>query len=101
MKSKLHPNEYPFCFEIFGLDFLIDQSLKVYLIEMNTNPSLEKDSDVVRDIIPNMLNDAFNITIDPFFAFPHIDRNQSDSAYPLKNNKENGWIRVFDPKLDI
>jgi len=27
--------------KIFGLDFMIDEDFKVYLIEVNTNPSLE------------------------------------------------------------
>lgn len=28
-------------FELFGLDFMIDEELKVWLIECNTNPCLE------------------------------------------------------------
>lgn len=28
-------------FELFGYDFMIDEDLKVYLIEVNTNPCLD------------------------------------------------------------
>ena len=28
-------------FELFGYDFMIDSNFKVYLIEVNTNPSIE------------------------------------------------------------
>lgn len=28
-------------FELLGLDFMIDENLKIYLIEVNTNPCLE------------------------------------------------------------
>ena len=28
-------------FEMFGYDFMIDEDLKVYLIEVNTNPCLD------------------------------------------------------------
>ena len=31
-------------FELFGYDFMIDEDLKVYLIEVNTNPCLETAS---------------------------------------------------------
>lgn len=29
-----------FGYELFGLDFMIDESFKVWLIEVNTNPCL-------------------------------------------------------------
>lgn len=29
-------------FELLGYDFMIDEELKVYLIEVNTNPCLEQ-----------------------------------------------------------
>ena len=38
--NKINPNRKDFSFEIFGLDFLIDESFKVWLIEANTNPCL-------------------------------------------------------------
>ena len=43
MRSSLPENdqkEDKIYFEIFGLDFLIDKTLNVWLIEVNTNPSL-------------------------------------------------------------
>lgn len=38
--SKLNPMNISYCFELFGVDFMVDESGKVYLIEINTSPAL-------------------------------------------------------------
>eukprot|EP00397_Hematodinium_sp_SG-2012_P012824 GEMP01013006.1.p1 GENE.GEMP01013006.1~~GEMP01013006.1.p1 ORF type:complete len:657 (+),score=120.69 GEMP01013006.1:247-2217(+) len=38
---RLNPNNLT-CFEVFGFDFMIDDSFSVWLIEVNTNPCLEQ-----------------------------------------------------------
>lgn len=43
------------CFEIFGLDYMIDENFKVWLIEVNTNPALTICSSLLARIIPNMI----------------------------------------------
>ena len=35
IKKKINSNQRKFCFEYFGLDFIIDAELKVWLIEVN------------------------------------------------------------------
>ena len=42
--GKLNPNGRRQCFEIFGYDFMIDDTLHPWLIEVNTNPCLEETS---------------------------------------------------------
>ncbi len=44
VKDMLNKNNRQHCFEIFGYDFIVDKDLKVYLIEVNTNPCLEESS---------------------------------------------------------
>ena len=39
--NKIDPGRLSHSFEVFGYDFMIDENFKVYLIEANTNPSLE------------------------------------------------------------
>lgn len=61
------PNRKDNTFEIFGLDFMIDDNFKTYLIEINTNPCFELSSNLLARIIPNMLENALRIAVDPIF----------------------------------
>ena len=42
-------------FEIFGLDFMVDRQIQPYLIEINSNPSLEINCPLLSRVIPSML----------------------------------------------
>lgn len=60
----------PGLFEIFGLDFMIDESFKPWLIEINTNPCLETSCPVLERVIPNLLEDTLKLCLDPLFPPP-------------------------------
>jgi hypothetical protein len=68
--DKLDPKRRVNTFEVFGLDFMIDDDWKIYLIEVNTNPCLELSSPLLARIIPNMLENALKICTDPLFPPP-------------------------------
>ena len=55
-------------FEIVGFDFIIDEDLRVWLLEVNTGPY---QGPVLTQSHPNfmldMLNDVFKLTIDQIF----------------------------------
>jgi tubulin monoglycylase TTLL3/8 len=65
--KKLDPKRLSNSFEIFGYDFMIDANFKVYLIECNTNPSLEICCPLLARIIPELLDNSFRIAIDPIY----------------------------------
>lgn len=54
-------------FEMFGYDFLIDEDLRVWLIEINTNPYLGIPNDFIKNLLPKMADEMFRIVIDPSF----------------------------------
>ena len=61
VKRKQH------CFELFGYDFMIDQDFKVWLIECNTNPCLEESCELLGNLLSGLIENTFNLTIDPMF----------------------------------
>lgn len=42
-------------FELFGLDFMLDSNWNLYLIEVNTNPCLEMNCNILNKIIPTVV----------------------------------------------
>jgi hypothetical protein len=68
--QKLNPNKHKHCFELFGLDFMLDADFNSWLIEVNTNPCLEESSKLLESLIPRMVDDLFKLTIDKVFATP-------------------------------
>lgn len=70
--SKIDPCRLENSFEIFGYDFMIDESFKVFLIEANTNPCLEICCPLLARIIPELLDNSFRIAIDPIYQPPAL-----------------------------
>jgi len=66
------------CFEIFGLDFMIDPDWNVFILEANAEPDLGKAGDRLQYIIDDMLEETMNIVIDqsPRFADSSQDKKE-------------------------
>ncbi|CAK61223.1 unnamed protein product (macronuclear) [Paramecium tetraurelia] len=77
-----------YCFEIFGLDYMIDDDFKVWLIEINSNPCLEESSQLLQGLIPRMLDDAFSLTLDHLFP---VTKKQIVFSVPNYSDNHNMW----------
>lgn len=59
------------CFEILGVDILIDQKLKPYILEVNHSPSFHTDEQVDREVKEALIYDTFNI-----LNISHMDKKR-------------------------
>ena len=90
--DKLDSNKRGHCMEIFGYDFMVDRGLKPWLIEVNTNPCLELSSQYLSTLIPNMLENAFRITLDSVFPPP--------AGEYIEKPSENRFELIFHELVD-
>ena len=72
---------------------MIDENLKCWLIEVNTNPCIEVNCKVLANIVPQMLDNSLVIGLDSLVN-PTTGKN-----YKLQHNNylaENKFELVFD-----
>lgn len=63
VKKKLNKRDRKHCFEIFGFDFLLDELLNTWLIEVNTNPAIEECSQLLKALVPRCIGEGGSLLI--------------------------------------
>ena len=53
----------PGCFGLYGCDFMIDEQMKVWLIEINVNPSLTTNTKTLLQAIPPVVHEAIRTSL--------------------------------------
>lgn len=69
-------------FELLGFDFLIDEDFRVWLIEVNTNPYLGIPNEYIEDLLPKMIDDMLDITLD-IYVPPKKPRTRTENDFEL------------------
>ncbi|XP_048581079.1 uncharacterized protein LOC5512073 isoform X2 [Nematostella vectensis] len=64
VRKKLHRRHG--YFDLLGFDFMIDENFKVWLIEINVNPSLSTSCQVLKDLMPNMVDNTIKLALELF-----------------------------------
>lgn len=96
VRRRINRMERVSCFEVFGYDFMVDEvDCKPWLIEVNTNPCLEESSPLLEQLLPRMIDDAFELTLDKMFP-----STKNSYSYVVENeeNNENMWNLLVDLK---
>ncbi|XP_073937732.1 inactive polyglycylase TTLL10 isoform X5 [Castor canadensis] len=53
-------------FDLIGCDFLIDENFKVWLLEMNSNPALHTNCEVLKEVIPGVVMETLDLALETF-----------------------------------
>uniref|UniRef100_A0A8C9R668 Tubulin tyrosine ligase like 10 n=1 Tax=Scleropages formosus TaxID=113540 RepID=A0A8C9R668_SCLFO len=53
-------------FDLIGCDFMIDEDFKVWLLEMNCNPALHVNCQVLKDVVPAVVCETLDLTLEIF-----------------------------------
>ncbi|XP_040007743.1 protein polyglycylase TTLL10 [Xiphias gladius] len=53
-------------FDLIGCDFMIDEDFKVWLLEMNCNPALHTNCEVLKEVIPSIVVETLDLTLEIF-----------------------------------
>ena len=89
-----------FNFELFGYDFMIDEEMKVWLIECNSVPALGESNDYITKFMTRSLDDMLKLTIDKIFPKPEDYIRTPNTVYDLPNypSHENLWsfVKSYD-----
>ncbi|CAD8118984.1 unnamed protein product [Paramecium sonneborni] len=100
--GKIDPQRRSNSFELFGLDFMIDDNFKLWLIEANTNPCLELSCPLLSRIIPAMVENLFRIAIDPIFPPPYFEEWPQNKKLFIPDNvlENNRFELIFDELIE-
>ena len=113
--KKNHKNFYHRNYHnLFGFDFILDDKLKIYLLEVNDGPSLSLYDNMDRDIKTKLMADTFNIVgIVPFAhdetqkpmdeVYEYTDRTEEEIDYALCefSRPKGNYERIFPVKNHI
>ncbi|RMD40302.1 hypothetical protein DV735_g4830, partial [Chaetothyriales sp. CBS 134920] len=68
-EQMVHFQAIPNAFEIFGVDFLVDDALRVYLLELNAYPDFKQTGAELQDVVVGgLFDDVVDLVVAPFFS---------------------------------
>ena len=70
------------CFELFGVDIMLDTDGRVWLLEVNCDPDFSVFGDQHRDVAQRIMDDALSLAIDPMFP-PGNPKPESGNGFKL------------------
>lgn len=97
MTKDMHPNaDEPLPahgYELLGYDFMLDDQMQLQLIEVNSNPCMDRPCKVLQEMLPKLNDDVFRTAIDPYFPAPKT--LQGSFARTQREKPKNSFTKVF------
>jgi len=97
--GNFNPRKIDHCFEIYGFDYMVDDAYRVWLLEVNANPSLELANPYLSEIIPKMVDEALNIALDKIYPqAAYGQQSQSPTRHsPVRSPQAAEAARIGSP----
>ena len=78
---------------------MFDEEFRPYLIEVNSNPSLEPSNNALNKLFTQMLDNTFRIAIEPLFP-PTEGYSLKKGSIGVETCPENRFDLIFDERID-
>ena len=99
-KDLIDPMKRKHCFELFGYDFIIDEDLNTWMIEVNTNPCLEESSSILQMYLPRLVEDMLSLSVDSLFRQFKGDLKRNGEGDQKEVESEKKGKRYKFPSVD-
>ena len=88
---------FPFdnCFEVFGVDMMLDTDWKLWLLEVNAGPDFETFGAQNTDRCEAFLRDTLRLAVDPYLAGADKDTNESGYELCYEHKAEGDSVETF------
>ena len=95
-KDTINPKRRQ-CFQLFGCDFMVTEGFEVKLIEINANPCLEFSNSYLEELLTDVVESTFQLTLDNFFPPPrrNLTKQSSEAIERIKKAKEINRYSLF------
>ena len=78
---------------------MFDEEFRPYLIEVNSNPSLEPSNNALNKLFTQMLDNTFRIAIEPLFP-PTEGYSLKKGSIGVETCPENRFDLIFDERIE-
>lgn len=87
--------------EIFGYDFIIDDQMNPWLLEINSSPTMEHSTKITARLCTQMLQDYVRVVIDYSWAKQGCKKNVNTGMLKLIYKGDSQYVKNSPPPVGI
>lgn len=95
---RVHFQTLPNAFEIFGVDFLVDANMNVFLLEVNSYPDFKQTGEELSQVIDGLFEGVVGEAVKPFFNKKQREEVQEE-ARAIDGEEMGDMVIVLDIEL--